>query len=105
MARNPYHSKQQQIPPTSHWKTEIKKQNETEAKKIKNQSKKCVTFTFHSANVRKTTNLFRHTDIKIAFKSTNTIHQQTRPKSQHNTQEYDKSSIYRLTYKPAIKHA
>jgi hypothetical protein len=67
MAGNPYYSKQQQIPPLSHWKTEIKNANKTQAKKINNQSKKWVTFTFHSAKVRKTTNLFRHTDIKIAF--------------------------------------
>jgi hypothetical protein len=45
------------------------------------------------------TKLFEHTDTKIAFRSTNTIHKQTRYKSHHTTQDYDKSGIYRLTCK------
>jgi hypothetical protein len=50
-------------------KLKSKIQNKTQADKINNQSKKWVTFTYHSAKVRKITNLFRHTDIKIAFKT------------------------------------
>jgi hypothetical protein len=73
------------------------------AVKINNQSKNWVTFTYHRAKVRKITNLFKHTDTKIAFKSTNTIHQQTGPKNLHITQDYDKSGIYRLTCKTSDK--
>ena len=34
----------------------------------------------------------------IAFKSTNTLQQLTKPKIDNNTQERDKSGIYKLTY-------
>jgi len=46
--------------------------------------------------VRKITNLFKHTNIGISFKSMNTIQQLTKPKLTRNTQEQDKSSIYKL---------
>jgi hypothetical protein len=45
-----------------------------------NQYKKFVTFTYHSTKVRKITNLFKQTDTRISFKSTNTIIQKTRRK-------------------------
>jgi hypothetical protein len=35
--------------------------------------KKRVTFTYSSPQIRKLTNLFKHTDLKIAFKNKNTI--------------------------------
>jgi hypothetical protein len=40
-----------------------------------NEHKKWATFTYHSTKVRKITNLFKHTNTKIAFKSTNTTDQ------------------------------
>jgi len=58
---------------------------------------KWATFTYHSSKVRKITNLFKHTDIKIAFKSTNTLQQLTKPKTHNITQDHDKSGIYKLT--------
>jgi hypothetical protein len=42
------------------------------------------------------TNLFKHTDIGIAFRSTNTI-QLTKPKRRNHTQEHNRSGIYELT--------
>ena len=39
------------------------------------------------------------TDIKIAFKSTNTLQQLTKPKTHNTTQDHDKSSIYKLICK------
>ena len=51
------------------------------------------TFTYHSSKVRKITNLFKQTDIKIAFKSTNTLQQLAKPKI-HN-----KGGIYKLICK------
>jgi len=39
----------------------------------------------------------KHTDIKIAFKSTNTLQQLTKPKIHDTTQDHDKSGIYELT--------
>ena len=49
------------------------------------------------------TNLFKQTDIKIAFKSTNTLQQLIKPKAQDTTQEHDKSGIYKLTCKTCNK--
>jgi hypothetical protein len=49
--------------------------NKTEAK-----PKTLAVFTYHSPRIRKLTNLFKHTDIGIAFKSTNTTQQLTKPK-------------------------
>jgi hypothetical protein len=40
-----------------------------------NKYKKWANFTYHSAKVRKITNLFKQTKTTIAFKSTNTIGQ------------------------------
>jgi len=61
------------------------------------------TFTYHSPKVRMITNLFKQTDIKIAFKSTNTLQQLIKPKAQDTTQEHDKSGIYKLTCKTCNK--
>jgi hypothetical protein len=62
-----------------------------------NEHKKWVTFTYHSTKVRKITNLFKHTNTKIAFKSTNTTDQKTKRKNHHPTQNMEKSGIYELT--------
>jgi hypothetical protein len=40
------------------------------------QAKKCVTFSYHSTLIRKITNLFKHSNLNIALRATNTIHQQ-----------------------------
>jgi hypothetical protein len=44
------------------------------------KNKKWVTFTYYSPKVRKITNLFKHTNIRIAFKTTNTVQQLTNQK-------------------------
>jgi len=41
--------------------------------------------------------LFKHSNIGIAFKTTNTLQQLTKPKQASNTEELDKSCIYTLT--------
>jgi hypothetical protein len=67
-------------------KTQIQqKEQET---KTKNQSKKWATFTYHGAKVRTITNLFNHTGIKIAFKTSNTIQQRTKTRN-HDTTRHD----------------
>ena len=45
------------------------------------------------------TNLFKQTNIKIALKSNNTISQIFRPKATNSTPIYNKSGIYKLTFK------
>jgi hypothetical protein len=60
----------------------------------KNQNKKQATFTFYSPKIRK---LFKRTNIKIAFKNTNTIQQYTKPKTIDKNQDCNTSGIYKLT--------
>ena len=66
------------------------KTNKAQDKQI--HKKKWVTFTYHSPIIRKETNLFNSTEIRIAFKATNTIYQQLREK----TQNKNPSGIYEV---------
>jgi hypothetical protein len=54
--------------------------------------KKWITFTYHSPLIRKITNLFKNTEISIAFKATNTIYQQLTEKTQYK----NPSGIYEI---------
>jgi hypothetical protein len=65
------------------------KTNETQERQIQ---KKWVTFTYHSPLIRKVTNLFNNTEVRIAFKATNTIYQQLTEK----TQNKNPSGIYEI---------
>ena len=56
-------------------------------------------FTYHSPKIRKITNLFRQTNVHIAYKISNTIQQRTRPRTKDTTQDKDKSGINNLTCK------
>ena len=58
--------------------------NEQHMKKIQ------TTFTYYSPLVRKIRNLFRHTNIQIAFKTTNTIQQLIQHASHQNIKEQKK---------------
>jgi hypothetical protein len=60
---------------------------------------KWATLTFSSPHIQKITNLFRHTNIKISYKSCNTVAQLTKPAPDRNTQPHNKSGIYSLTCK------
>jgi hypothetical protein len=60
---------------------------------------KWATFTYYNPKLRKITNLFKETDIKIPFNNNNTISQILRPKATNNTPIYNKSGIYKLTCK------
>jgi len=60
---------------------------------------KWATFAYYSSKVRKITNLFKHTDIKGAFKNNNTISQILRPKATNNSPIYNKCGIHKLTCK------
>jgi chromosome condensin MukBEF complex kleisin-like MukF subunit len=62
-----------------------------------NSNTKWATFTYSSPHVRKITNFFKHTNLKIAFKCNNTISQLTKAKTHNNAAAYDKSGIYKLT--------
>jgi hypothetical protein len=57
--------------------------------------KKWATFTYCTPKVRKIINLFKNTNVNIAFKSPNTIRQLLKPKM-YATQEFEKNVVYRL---------
>jgi hypothetical protein len=62
-----------------------------------NKNKTWTTLTHYSPKIRGITNLFKHTNVGIAFNNTNTLQEFTKPKTNKNTTEHDKSGIYRLT--------
>jgi hypothetical protein len=53
-------------------KHNLKKKLETKTQQ-QQHNKKWVTFTYHSASIRKITNLFKATNLRIAMKITNTV--------------------------------
>jgi hypothetical protein len=66
---------------------------------------KWATFTCTSPHIRKITNLFKNTNVKVAFKSNNTISQLTKPPTTTILPTpYDRSGIYSLTCN-TCKHA
>jgi len=50
------------------------------------------TFTYHSSKAWKVINLFKQTDMKLAFKSTKALQQMTKPKTHDTTEDHDKAS-------------
>ena len=61
-----------------------KQKQQDQNQEITETRKKWVTFTYHSPLIRRVTNLFKHTDLHIAFKATNTIRQQISDKQTIN---------------------
>jgi hypothetical protein len=63
------------------------------------QDTKWATFTHSSPHIRKFTNLFKNTYVKVTFKSNNTISQLTKPHTTtiHSPNPHDMSGIYSLT--------
>ena len=55
------------------------------------------TFTYVSQQIRKITNIFRHTNVKITFKCNNKISQPMKPNTDNYTPYYNRSGIYKLT--------
>ena len=53
--------------------------------KEENRNKKWAVFTYYNPRIRKPTNLFKHTNICIAFRSTNTIQQYIKTKTPNHT--------------------
>jgi hypothetical protein len=64
-------------------KTQVQQQirapQNTETHTQKTKPNRWAVFTYHSPKIRKLTNLFKQTDIEVAFRSTNTILQHTTP--------------------------
>jgi hypothetical protein len=68
------------------------KTNDMQAEQIQKKQKKWINFTYHNPLIQKVTNLFRNTEIHIAFKTTNTIYQQLIEKTHNNSP----SGIYEI---------
>ena len=63
---------------------EKQERNQTQRQQeITTQKNKCVTFTYHSPLIRRITNLFKQTNVKIGFRATNTIQQQLNSKKKN----------------------
>jgi len=74
-------------------------QHKAHTRTTKDEHRKWATFTHHSRKVRKLTNFFKHTNINIVFKSTNTIQQSIKPKNPQKIPDYNNSGVYKLTCK------
>src|SRR5215469_16856515 len=103
MAKYPHHSQKQSIPHTYNNKTKGTDTTELQEPKTKEKSKKWATFTYHSPKVRTITNLFKDTDIKIAYKTTNTVQQRTKTRNPNTTHDLNRSGVYKMTCKTCNK--
>ena len=72
-------------------------ENKTHTKKEENYDSKWAIFTYHNHTIRKITNLFKHTNIRIAYRSTNKIQNLMTHKQNTQKSEHDESGIYQLT--------
>jgi hypothetical protein len=63
-----------------------------------NTNKSWTTFMYYSPKIGEITNLFKHTNVKVAFRNTSTLQQPTKPKTDNKSLEQDKSEIYELTH-------
>jgi hypothetical protein len=70
----------------------IRKEGTTQTNMVQQHNRKWVTFTFHSPSIYKITNLFKRTNLKVAFWPTNTINQQLSNK----TNNPNPTGIYQL---------
>jgi len=64
----------------------------------RNDKKLWATFTYHSPKIRKITNLFKNTNIGIAFRKT-TLRQLTKPIPTDQTLEHEKIGVYKFSCK------
>jgi hypothetical protein len=75
--------------------THKNKKREENKNTAMNAREKWATFTYIGKQTRTIAKLFRNTNIKIAYKTTNTIQKHLRTKKQDSI--YNKSGVYRLT--------
>ena len=68
-----------------------------------NENKKWTTFTYYSPKIRAVTNIFKNTNLRIAFKTTSTLRQLTRQRQQTPTPDHDRSGIYKIICKSCHK--
>jgi len=78
----------------------IKHKKPSQDENFGDKNKIWTTVMYIGPKIRKTTNLFKQTNIGIAFKTPNTIQQLMKQKQTSNSKQIDKSGIYRLTCNP-----
>jgi hypothetical protein len=78
-------------------KLTTKKKQTMQTQPMQQHNKKWVTFTYHGPSVRKVTNLFKHTNLKIAFRPTNTIYHRHRNPTLPTPVEYNSSNATRVS--------
>jgi len=79
------------------WKKEHSNFSHNQQPQKKKKDTKWTTFTYTTPHIRKINNLFKNTDIKIAFRTSNTLRQFTKPPTQNPTPPQDCSGICGLT--------
>jgi hypothetical protein len=91
------HSRDQWLPHlhNSQINTQIQYKVNKLPKKTELPTKKWITFTFRNPTVRKITNLFRNTNLKIAFKTNNSIQWILNIQERDNNQ-HSQNGIYRM---------
>ena len=82
-------------------KNKVAKKQHTTNISAQTTRNKWITFTFHSPLVHKVTNLFRNTNLHIAFKTNNTIFHHICHQSPNNT--LNASGIYKIQYNTCKK--
>ena len=112
-AHNPPHRTAQRF--STHNNTKIKTPDKAKDKthrtthKHEEKLKKWATFTFISPHIRKITNQFRNTNVRIAFRCWNTIGKLTKPPKDYDIPRHNKWGIYqhaiRVTYRMQAKRA
>ena len=80
--------------------------NKTDHTRNRNKDNKrtWTTFTYHSPQIRKVTNLFRNTKLGIAFKATATLQQLTGTTTQNLKSDYEKVAYTKLHARPTTNH-
>jgi hypothetical protein len=53
-------------------------------------------FTYHSPKIRKITNLFKKTNMDIAYMTTTMLQQLIKPTTSNQTTEYEKGGVYKI---------
>jgi len=75
-------------------KITMKKDNTASKKRKEHNNNKWITFIYHIPAIHKVTNIFRRTNLKIAFRPTNTIYQQL----VYTYRDPNPSGMYQLKY-------
>jgi hypothetical protein len=87
------HPQQNKYPPHTYLNTRTKQSKNMTPNTI--QKQKWVTFTYIGKETRTITRLFKNTNIRIAYKTKNTIQNHLQPRK-HDTNKYNNSGIYQV---------